>query len=174
MQTTDNGNELFYRVDENDNEIGKVKRGDAHSNPSIIHRTMHVVLFNSKGEILLQLRSLTKDKYPGYWTEAATGHVRYGSDYLSTAVTEIREELGLDVKPEDLTEMAKLLEKNEYESEFVTVFKLQLRGETIQFNLNPEEVSEVKFFSVKEIRRMLKNPEIKFTPVTRIIHEQFL
>jgi isopentenyl-diphosphate delta-isomerase type 1 len=174
MQTTDPQDELFYHVDKNDKVIGPVKRGDAHRNPHIIHRVSHILLFNSKGELLMQLRSLTKDKYPGFWVNAASGHVDYGSDYLATAVKEINEELGISIQSEELTELGKILVANKNESEYVTFYKLQITQEIFDFKLKGDEVSSVEFFSIDHVKKMLKNPHEKFTPVTRVILEKIL
>ncbi len=76
MKTTDNQNEIFDVVDEDDNVIGRVKRGEANRNKNLIHRSIGVAVFNRKGEIYLQQRSSTKDTDPMCWTISCSGHVR--------------------------------------------------------------------------------------------------
>jgi isopentenyldiphosphate isomerase len=75
MKTTDNQNELFNIVDEKDNVVGQATRGEVHKNKSLIHRSVGVVVFNSRGEIFLQQRSAGKDTDPRKWTISASGHV---------------------------------------------------------------------------------------------------
>ena len=75
MKTTDNQNELFNIVDEKDNVVGQATRGEVHKNKSLIHRSVGVVVFNSRGEIFLQQRSAGKDTDPSKWTISASGHV---------------------------------------------------------------------------------------------------
>ena len=58
---------------------------------------MHVLVFNSRGEIFLQKRSMTKDREPGKWDSSSSGHVDSGEDYDACAVRELREEIGLHV-----------------------------------------------------------------------------
>ncbi len=72
---TDNQNEIFDVVDEEDKVIGRATRGEVHQNKRLIHRSVGVVIFNSRGEIFLQQRSKTKDTDPLKWTISCTGHV---------------------------------------------------------------------------------------------------
>ena len=59
------------------------------------HRAIHVLVFNARGEIFLQKRSMTKDTFPGAWDSSASGHLDSGEDYDACAVRELREEFGL-------------------------------------------------------------------------------
>ena len=63
----------------------------------LLHRAVHVLVFNSRGEIFLQKRSMTKDREPGKWDSSSSGHVDSGEDYDACAVRELREEIGLIV-----------------------------------------------------------------------------
>lgn len=51
--------EKIIEVDENDNQMG-LRPADDFYGGKYVHRTSHLILFNSKNEILLQLRSLEK------------------------------------------------------------------------------------------------------------------
>jgi isopentenyl-diphosphate Delta-isomerase len=95
MQTTDPQDEIFDVVDENDRVIGTATRGQAHKDPSLVHRSVGVLVFRADGTVFLQRRSMTKDKYPGYWTCSVTGHVDSGETYDQAAVRELREEAGI-------------------------------------------------------------------------------
>jgi isopentenyldiphosphate isomerase len=78
--TTDPQDEIFDVVDENDSVIGQTTRGEAHQNPKLIHRVVHIWIINEKGEILIQQRSMTKDGAPGMWDISCGGHVEKGQD----------------------------------------------------------------------------------------------
>ena len=81
-----------------------VSRGEAHAK-GIRHRTAHVWLVRRKNgglEILLQKRSREKDAYPGCYDISSAGHVPAGSDYLSSAIRELREELGIQADAREL------------------------------------------------------------------------
>lgn len=77
--------ELFDVVDENDNIIGRATREECHSNPKLMHRASIILIFNSKGELLLQKRSMNKDTNPGKWANSVAGHVDPGESYEETA-----------------------------------------------------------------------------------------
>ena len=77
MKISDNQNEIFDVVDENDKVIGQARRGEAHRNKKLIHRSVGVLVFNKKGELFLQQRSATKDTDPLKWTISASGHVSH-------------------------------------------------------------------------------------------------
>ena len=92
--STDNLDEIFDLVDLDDRVIGRVRRGDAHRDPTLIHRSIQVMVFDSHQRVLLQRRSGTKDLFPGYYCASASGHVAVGEDYAETAIRETEEELG--------------------------------------------------------------------------------
>lgn len=79
----------------------------------LVHRSIHVVLFDSRGRLLLQRRHRDKQTYPGHWDLSCSGHVEEsdypgGPDddldrvYADVARREVQEELGVEV---DLTEV---------------------------------------------------------------------
>ena len=86
--TSDNQEELFDVVDEKDEIIGLAKRGEVHLNPRLMHRSVGVVVFNKKGEIFLQKRSISKDVDPGKWTISCSGHV--GAKRVLSRLTPIK------------------------------------------------------------------------------------
>ncbi len=86
--------ELLDVVDKDDNLITVKPRGEIHAK-GLMHRAVHILLFNSKGELFLQKRSMSKDEQPGKWDSSAAGHVDSGEAYLDCARREITEELGI-------------------------------------------------------------------------------
>ena len=92
--------EIFDVVNERDKVIGQNPRSEVHAR-GLLHRAVHVLVFNSRGEIFLQKRSMKKDRQPGVWDSSCSGHVDSGENYDETAVRELREELGLKVQRRD-------------------------------------------------------------------------
>src|SRR5205807_7544353 len=86
--------EIFDVVNERDEVIGRQSRSEVHR-LGLMHRAVHVLVFNSRGQIFLQKRSLKKDRQPGLWDSSTSGHVDSGEDYDACAVRELREEIGL-------------------------------------------------------------------------------
>ncbi|MBI3109478.1 diphosphomevalonate decarboxylase [Candidatus Daviesbacteria bacterium] len=89
--------EIFIVVDRSDRVIGYEPRSICHQK-RLLHRTVAVIVFNDKGEVLLQKRSMNVDTNPGLYTLSATGHVSQGETYLEAAKKELLEELGIKSK----------------------------------------------------------------------------
>src|ERR1700688_3397594 len=88
--------EIFDVVNEQDRVIGQRPRSEVHR-LGLMHRAVHVLVFNARGEVFLQKRSMTKDREPGKWDSSTSGHLDSGEDYDAGAVRELREEIGLAV-----------------------------------------------------------------------------
>ncbi len=157
MKTTDNLKEFFTLVDENDNVTGKAMREECHTK-GLWHRAVDIIIVNSKHEILLQKRSMTKDLYKGYWATSSAGHVTYEDTYEETTQRELKEEVGVSTKLERLFDFKKYTGKD---NEIVHVFIGKHDG---PFKPDRKEVEFVKFFTFDKINEMLKKE--KFTPST--------
>ena len=154
---TDNQNELFDVVDENDNVIGQATRGEVHSNKKLIHRSIGVIVFNEKGEIFLQQRSSTKDTDPLKWTISASGHVELGHTYEETAQRELVEELGIKL---EIVPVIKYICHDVAETEIQMLYKAYSNG---PFKLNKEEIKQGKYFTKKDFIKALKKRKIEIS-----------
>lgn len=114
---------------------------------------VHVCLFNSKGEMLIQKRQDSKDRYPGCWDVSAGGFARSGEDSAGCARRELSEELGLSVGKECLHFLLR-----EPFSYVLDDFYL-LRGDydVNSLTLQAEEVSEAAWAGWDEISPMLSD-----------------
>src|SRR5688572_8223773 len=103
--------EIFDIVDEHDQVIGQKPRRLVHQEGDR-HRAIHVLVFNRKGEVFLQKRSMSKDTFPGAWDSSASGHLDCGEDYDACAIRELREEIGLVIStcPERLFKISSCAE----------------------------------------------------------------
>ncbi len=153
--------ELFDIVDETGQVIGQATRAECHGDPSLVHRVVHILVFNSAGEILLQKRSLDKDIQPGKWDTSVGGHLDVGEDYGQAVVRELEEELGVTGRePEHLYDY---VWQNEIETERIRVFSLVHDG---PFVFQREEIDAIRFFSVAEIEASLGRG--MFTPLFEV------
>jgi 16S rRNA (adenine1518-N6/adenine1519-N6)-dimethyltransferase len=87
--------EIIDIVDQNDKVIGTAPRKGIH-NTDQLHRASHIFLINSEGQIWLELRAMHCDNYPGHYSSSAAGHISSGEDYLTGALREAEEELGIE------------------------------------------------------------------------------
>ena len=85
--------ELIVEVDKNNKEIGVIVKREAHANPKRYHRAAHIMIFTSKGELVLHKRSLNKVTGAGKW-DMIGGHQSAGLTIEQTAKQELAEELG--------------------------------------------------------------------------------
>lgn len=98
--------EIFDVVDEHDEVTGQATRGEVHTQ-GLLHRAVHVLVFNKRGDVLLQQRSMLKDAHPGVWDSSVSGHLDAGEAYETAAIRELAEEMGIDAKCSP-TEIARL------------------------------------------------------------------
>jgi len=147
--------EVYNIVDECDNVIGCAARSEIHR-LGLKHRAVHILVFNSKGEVFLQKRSMKKDRCPGLWDSSASGHLDKGESYDDAAMRELKEELGVTGKIE-LKKRFKLEASEETDNEFVWIYTGDYNGE---FNLNKDEISEGQWFYPDQIEEhLISNPK---------------
>ncbi|MEK9738209.1 MAG: NUDIX domain-containing protein [Euryarchaeota archaeon] len=71
--------EIFDIVNDSDKVIGSASRNEVH-NRGLKHRSVHLLIFNKRGAVLLQKRSMEKDTFPGVWDSSVSGHVDSGEN----------------------------------------------------------------------------------------------
>ena len=81
-------------VNEQDQQIGIMEKMAAHIVPRL-HRAFSIFIFNSKGELLLQQRALSKYHSPGLWTNTCCSHPRNGESLEQATARRLREEMGI-------------------------------------------------------------------------------
>ena len=142
--------EMFEIVDEEDQVIGLAPRAACHGNPSLVHRVAHVLVVNTRGDILLQKRSPHKDIQPGKWDTSVGGHLDPGESYHDAAVREMFEELGLSGLPLTFLYASKI--RNAIESENVATYLTCYEGAVAW---NEQEITDVRFWTEAEIAASL-------------------
>jgi isopentenyl-diphosphate delta-isomerase len=90
---------LVILVDKNDQEIGQMNKLEAHQK-GVLHRAISILIFNSKGEWLLQQRAKEKYHSPGLWTNTSCSHPTPNENAKDAAERRLMEEMGMYVKLE--------------------------------------------------------------------------
>lgn len=162
--------EYVVLVDNQDNRVGLMEKMEAHLNPTL-HRAFSIFIFNSKHEMLLQRRALTKYHTPGLWTNTCCSHPRDGETLEDATKRRLMEEMGMEC---ELRELFSFVYKadvmqglTEYEFDHVFV------GTTDVIPIiNKEEVDSYRYASIDEIKSEIeKNPD-NFTVWFKIAFEK--
>ncbi len=160
--------ELLDVVDTDDQVIDVKSRGEIHAR-GLMHRAVHVLVFNSNAELFVQKRSMLKDENPGQWDSSAAGHVDSGESYLDCAIRELGEELGIvcDEEPEYLFHIKPSGLNGMEHSE---IFRCYYDGE---LHLQREEIDEGKWLSVSRIDQLVTDQHSNLTGILRQIWTEF-
>ena len=149
--------ETFAVVDGADRVTGEAPRGEVHAN-NLLHRAVHVLLFNDKGELFLQKRSRWKDRHPCVWDSSAAGHVDAGEDYDAAAARELKEELGVEAR---LERVVKLPASERTGLEFIWLYRGRHDG---PFELARSEIELGEFFAPELVAAWAEARPADFAP----------
>ena len=177
--------EYFDIVDEYGVPTGEtVSREEAHRE-GIRHRTAHVWIVKETDRgysVLLQKRSQDKDSFPGMYDTSSAGHIPAGDEPLYSALRELKEELGIEAAPGQLSYAGMF--RIQYEKEFhghifrdnevASVYVYQEPVEIASLTLQESEVSEVCWFDLDEVWHEIRTDRSRFCVPTgglRVLRE---
>ncbi len=141
----------------------RVAGRDEMRKDGLLHRVTFILVFNARGEILVQTRTMSKDWYPGCIDLAAGGVMTSGESYEESAGRELQEELG--IRPVLEFEFKIYFEDNNSSPSarsWGSVYSCLSEG---PFVLQPQEVDRVCFMAIGDA---LKIPADRITPDTRL------
>lgn len=161
--------EIFDVVNERDEVIDSRPRAEVHR-LGLLHRAVHILVFNASGEVFLQKRSMSKDTHPGRWDSSCSGHVDQGEDYDQSAVRELGEELGItvDSPPERLFKIDACPETDQ---EFVWIYRLAHEG---PFVLHPEEIETGAWFAPDQVTHWIRETPEDFASGFKALWRRFV
>lgn len=161
--------EIFDVVNEQDEVIGRETRREVHR-LGLMHRAVHVLVFNAAGNVFLQKRSMKKDRQPGVWDSSASGHVDTGEDYDACAVRELREELGF-TPGQPPRRLFKLHASEQTDQEHVWVYICVGEG---PFVLHPDEIERGDWFEPTAVTKWLAERPGDFASAVLVIWKRYL
>ncbi len=112
---------------------------------------VHVVIFNDKGEMLIQQRQPFKSGWSGMWDITVGGSAVSGDDSRSAAHREVLEEIGLDISFDNIRPSLTL----HIEDGFCDVYIIEKNVDLAELKLQPEEVKTAKWATLDEILKMI-------------------
>jgi 16S rRNA (adenine1518-N6/adenine1519-N6)-dimethyltransferase len=149
--------EIFDVVDKHDAVISQERRSEVHRK-NLLHRAIHIFIWNQEGKLLLQKRSALKDVAPNTWDSSAAGHLGTDEDYDPAAEREIVEELGIKTP---LRRIKKFEACQELGWEFVWLYEGASEG---PFKFPEIEISELQWWTAKEIDEGIRQRPKDFAP----------
>ena len=161
--------EIFDIVNERDEVIGQAPRREAHAR-GLWHRAVHVLVFNARGEIFLQKRSLKKDVAAGKWDSSSSGHVDTGEDCDACAVREVREEIGLRLA-QTPARLFKIDSCPETGWEFCWIYRCRSEG---PFVLHPEEIETGGWFAPDAVTKWVNEKPDEFASCFVLLWKKFI
>lgn len=156
-------------VDEQDNQIGKEEKIKAHKEAKL-HRAFSILVFNRRGDWLLQKRAKTKYHSPCLWTNTCCSHPAPGEDLMEKAKKRLREEMGFKCplkKSFSFIYKVKVGDLTEYEFDHVLLGKFSGNPRP-----NKEEADDWKWISLQELEKDIKENPQNYTPWFKIIFDR--
>jgi len=155
-------------VNDNDEVVGTMEKLQAHKEGRL-HRAFSVFIVNENKQLLLQQRASHKYHSAGLWSNACCSHPLPEESIQEAAIRRVKEELGICVT--NLTNMFSFkykadLENNLTEHELDHVLLAHYNGSP---EINIDEVSDWKYFSMAEIKNMLHIHPEQFTVWFKLI-----
>ena len=145
--------EIIDVVNEQDEVIGRADKDGIH-HKRLLHRAVHIWIINSSGKLFCRQRSSKKQIYPGYYSTSVGAHVISGQTYNQTAKQSLQKDLGINCK---LEMIGKARVHDQWENE-ISVTYIGYSDDT--FNLNPKQIEDGKFLTVKEIKELTKQKNV--------------
>jgi isopentenyl-diphosphate delta-isomerase len=151
-------------VDEEDRRLGHLSKSLCHEGRGVLHRAFSLLIFNDRGELLIQQRSPAKRLWPLYWSNSCCSHPR-GAETMDVATRRrLAEELGIRC---DL----KFLFKFQYHAQFdATGAEHELCSVFIGRSpappaINPEEIADWRWVGAEVLQReMSSSDSSRYTP----------
>jgi len=189
--------EVCIVVDEDDVVIGSASKKTCHLTRNIdaglLHRAFSVFLFDpDTKKLLLQQRASEKITFPDMWTNTCCSHPlavsgESGATGLDAAILgakragqrKLDQELGIPARQVPLKQFH-FLTRIHYKAPSSGVWGeheidyILFTQQKVDLHINPNEVQAVRYVSPEELREMLLDPSLLFTPWFKLICQSYL
>lgn len=149
MQGGDILMEKWDVYDKDGNLVGYTKTKNDGWNSEEYHLGASLWIINYEGNLLIQKRAASKRRLPNVWCNIG-GSVVSGESSRQGCVREVEEEIGIKVNGSDLVLLQRVVFNNTINDDYALIYDLQIENVIIQ----PEEVSDVKWASINEIKNL--------------------
>ena len=164
--------EPLILVDDADREIGHLDRANCHAGSGVLHRAFSLLIFNDKGELLLQQRAAGKRLWPLYWSNSCCSHPRRAESMETAIHRRLMQELGLACP-------LHFLFKFQYQAQFDAagaereLCSVFIGRSHVHVRMNPREIHAWRWSSTAELEAQMDGGEAcRFTPWFRMEWER--
>lgn len=162
--------ELLDVLDEEGNPTGNVETKAEVYKKGLWHRSVHIWIINDHKELLVQKRNPNKKTFPNLWAISSAGHVVAGENSIESGLRELKEELDIDAKQEDLEFLFTIKRVQSHNDSYIRVFDdVYLLRQSIDVDktkLQVEELTDIKYVYYEYLETMLKEEDDNYVPYT--------
>jgi len=134
-------------------KLGKTK-GRKELDVGEYRLSCYAYIINDDNQLLIQQRVATVENMPNMW-ETLSGGAISGDTSLSGTIREIKEELGIEVNPDDMTFIGSYIRRKD----FVEIWLLKSNVKIEKLKLEEDEIQNAKWINISEFEEMLENRE---------------
>jgi isopentenyl-diphosphate delta-isomerase type 1 len=167
--------ELVILVDQENNQIGTMKKSEVHTSDTPLHRAFSVFLFDDKKNLLLQQRALSKITWPGVWSNSVCGHQVPEEDIVETVPSRIQYEIGAKI-----TNLQCILPDFRYKATFQGIMEHEICPVFVgklasKVNPRDDEVHDVRFVTWEQCGTLLRADDSDtYSPWCKLEYDQLL
>jgi isopentenyl-diphosphate Delta-isomerase len=163
MMPAPSQNDLIDRVDEHDNVVGKVRRGDALRGHTGF-RVVHVLVVGLDHRVLLQQVGQDGTRSPGKWGASIAGYLHAGETPLDGAARRLREELSVTA---NLDFCGRTRMRDAGSTKFIYVYVA--RTAAVPKIVDPGHVAALRYWNADDLDRAVQEEPDAFTPTFPLV-----
>lgn len=160
--------ESLILVDEDDNRIGTLSKGECHDGDGILHRAFSIFLFDDAGRLLIQQRAGDKRLWPLYWANSCCSHPRSGEEMAEATMRRMHEELGASSHLHFIYKFQyqALYDDVGAENELCWVYVGRANADEIQ--PNPSELDDWRYLAPEQVDALVSDDSADVAPWFRM------
>lgn len=162
--------EVIDVLDEEGNATGETLTKDEIYKQGKWHKSVHIWIMNDDKELLVQKRNPMKKTFPNLWAISAAGHVMAGETSIKSGIRELKEELDVDAKEEELEYLFTIKRVQPYRDSYIRVFDdVYLLKRDLNVNktkLQVEELTDIKYVYYEYLEMIFKSGDSSYVPYT--------
>lgn len=148
--------EQFDLYDHLGNKLNKTMPRGGTNNKGEYHLVVHVWIRNHDGDYLIQQRNKKTDLVPNQWG-CTSGAVIKGETSITGAMREVKEEIGLTLKPDDFTLLKRYVIDDPKSNYITDVYLVEKDVNLSSLQLDHDEVKAVTYKSLHDIHDMVND-----------------